>query len=403
VIPNVDRVAGTDRCAALPTGRDTVKRLSFRGRTGAVALAGVLALSLAACSSNSDNPTPSGEGTTPGGEATEAPAELSGTLAGAGASSQEAAEAGWIAGFAELQPGVSVTYDAVGSGGGREQFIAGSVQFAGSDAALKEDEITAAGERCGGEALELPLYISPIAVIYNLPDVSAEHIQMSAETIAKVFNGDITKWNDPAIAAENEGVDLPDLDIIPVHRSDESGTTSNFTDYLAKASNGAWPYDASGDWPIEGGQSGAQTSGLLDTVNGAPGTIGYADASRAGDLGTVALKVGDEYVPYSAAAAAAVVDASPATDDATDLRLTFSLDRTTTAAGAYPLVLVSYMLACETYDNQADVDNVKAYLSYIASAEGQERAADPSVAGSAPISDDLRARVQAAIDSIGLA
>jgi phosphate transport system substrate-binding protein len=397
--------AGADRRAAIPTGRNTVKRSSLRGRAGAVALAGVLALTLAACSSDNGSDTPSGDATTPSGDETsEAPVELSGTLAGAGASSQGNAVEGWIAGFNELQPGVSVTYDAVGSGGGREQFLAGAVQFAGSDAALKPEELEAATERCfGGEALELPLYISPIAVIYNLPDVSAEHIQMSAATLAKVFNREITTWDDPAIAAENEGVELPATQIIPVNRSDESGTTENFTEYLSAASEGAWPHEPSGDWPLSGGQSGAQTQGMIDTVSGAVGTIGYADASRAGDLGTIALKVGDAFVPYSAEAAAAVVDASPATEDATDLRLTVELDRTTTAAGAYPLVLISYSIACSTYDDQADADNVKAYLSYVASPEGQDRAADPSVAGSAPISDELRDKVLAAIDSIDVA
>lgn len=381
-------------------------RSSFRSRTGAVAFAGVIAMALAACSSGAASDSPSEEQTTGGEtsaatEQTEPAAELSGTLAGAGSSAQENAVNGWIAGFNEANPGVSVTYDAVGSGGGREQFIGGAVQFAGSDSAMKPDEVTAATERCfGSEPLELPLYISPIAVIYNLPDVTAEHIQMSAATIAKIFNLEITTWNDPAIAAENPDVELPDTPIIPVHRSDESGTTGNFTDYLAKASDGAWPYEAGQEWPVDGGQSGAQTQGVIDTVTGAPGAIGYADASRAGDLGTVALKVGEAYVPYSAEAAAAVVDASPAADDATDLRLVVQLDRATTAEGAYPLVLLTYSIACSTYDNQADADNVKAYLSYVASPEGQERAADASVAGSAPISDDLRAEVQAAIDTI---
>src|SRR5699024_10621640 len=118
-------------------------------------------------------------------------------------------------------PDVSLSYDPAGSGAGRGQFLAGSVQFAGSDSALKPEEITKATERCfGGDVLELPLYISPIAVIYNLPNVSAEHLQLSAETLAKIFNGDITKWNDPAIAAENDGVELPDLAITPVNRSD---------------------------------------------------------------------------------------------------------------------------------------------------------------------------------------
>ena len=372
-------------------------KLTSPTRFGAVALRGVLALTLAACSSTSSAEPGESTGTAGGGSAT----ELSGSLAGAGASSQEKAVAGWIAGFNDTYPDVAVSYDAAGSGGGREQFLAGGVQFAGSDAALKPEELTKATERCfGGEALELPLYISPIAVVYNLKGVDAEHLQLSAATIAKIFNRDITSWDDPAIAAENPDVTLPSTAIIPVNRNDESGTTENFTEYLAAASDGAWPHEASGDWPLSGGQSGKGTQGMIDTVSGADGAIGYADASRAGDLGTVALKVGDEYVPFSAEAAAKVVDASPAAADATDKRLVVELDRTTTEKGAYPLVLVSYSIACSTYDSESDANNVKAYLSYVASPEGQERAADPSVAGSAPISDDLRTKVQAAIDAI---
>ena len=362
-------------------------KLTPHRRSGAFALAGALALTLTACGSGSSAES---DGTS-----------LSGSLAAAGASSQEKAVAGWIAGFNDSHPEVAVSYDAVGSGGGREQFLAGAVQLAGSDAALTQDELAVASERCeGGEAVELPLYVSPIAVVYNLPDVDAEHLQLSAATLAKIFNRDITTWDDPAIAAENPGVTLPATGIIPVNRSDESGTTENFTEYLEAASGGAWPHEASGDWPLSGGQSGQGTQGVIDTVSGAKGAIGYADASRAGDLGTVALKVGDGYVPFSAEAAAKVVDASPRAADATDKRLVVELDRTTTEAGAYPLVLISYSIACSTYADQADADNVKAYLSYVASPEGQERAADPSVAGAAPISDALRTEVQAAIDSI---
>ena len=358
----------------------------------------MLALTLAACGSNS---TDSGGDATTDGAASGSTEDLTGTLAGAGASSQEKAVAGWIAGFGDIAPGVTVSYDAVGSGGGREQFLSGATQFAGSDAALKEDELATATDRCfGGEAIEVPLYISPIAVIYNLPGVDTEHLPLSAETLAKIFNREITTWNDPAIAAENEGVELPATAIIPVNRSDESGTTENFTEYLAAASNGAWPHEASGDWPLSGGQSGQGTQGVVDTVTGAEGAIGYADASRAGDLGTVAIKVGEEYVPFSPEAAAKVVDASPRAADATDKRLVVEIDRTTTEAGAYPLVLISYSIACDTYDKAEDAENVKAYLTYVASEEGQARAAEPSVAGSAPISDALRTEVQAALDSI---
>ncbi len=402
--PTVHSVAGIHRRPWNITKDGSRVKLSRSPRLGAIAAISVLALSLAACGGSSDSGKSTAPTTSGAGSAAADLSSLSGTLAGSGASSQEKAVEGWIAGFNDSASGVTVTYDPQGSGAGREQFLSGAVQFAGSDAALSTEELSSASTRCfGGEALELPVYISPIAVVYNLPGVTAEHLQMSAATVAKIFDGKITTWNDPAIAADNSGVTLPDTAIIPVHRSDESGTTENFTDYLSQASGGAWTYPASGDWPVSGGQSGAKTQGVVDTVSGAEGAIGYVDASRAGDLGTVAIQVGDAFVPYSAEAAAKVVDASPAAADATSNRLVIEIDRTTTAAGTYPLVLVSYDIACSKYDKQADVDNVKAYLTYVASAEGQARSADASVAGSAPISDTLRAKVQAAIDAITLA
>lgn len=373
------------------------------GRTQSVFVVGALALTLGACSSDpadTDAGTSAATGTdAPSGSSGDG--SLSGILAGAGASSQGAAMEGWIAGFGDAHPDVVLSYDPSGSGAGREQFLAGSVQFAGSDSALKPEEIEAARNTCvGGEVAELPLYISPIAIVYNLPGLETENLQLSAATIAKIFNGDITKWNDPEIAAENEGVALPDLDVIPVNRSDESGTTENFTEYLEAASDGAWPHEASGDWPVAGGQSGQGTSGLVDTVAAAEGAIGYADASRAGDLGTVALKVGDTYQPFSPEAAAKVVDASPRAEGATGERLVVDLDRTTTESGAYPLVLISYSVACTVYEDAADAANVKAFLTYVAGEEGQARAAEPSVAGSAPISADLRTEVMAVVESI---
>lgn len=366
----------------------------------AVAAMGALALTVAACGPQND----AGGGDTDGENGGSDETALSGSIAGSGASSQEAAQNGWLAGFSELQPGVSVSYDPTGSGTGREQFLNSTVVFAGSDAAFDEEELTMATERCfGGEALELPLYISPIAVVYNLPDVDAEHINLPPEVVAGMFAGTVTSWDDPAIVEANPDVELPAIDVVPVNRSDDSGTTENFTEYLSAVAPDVWTYGPIETWPISGTQSGAQTSGLFDVVSGAEGAVGYIDASRAGDLGTAAIGVGDEFVPFSPEAAAAIVDASPATEDATDLRLTIELERDTTESGTYPIVLISYMIACSTYDNEEDAANVAAYLSYIASPEGQDRAADPEVAGSAPISDDLRTRVQAAIDQIAVA
>nr|WP_226925256.1 phosphate ABC transporter substrate-binding protein PstS [Georgenia thermotolerans] len=326
-------------------------------------------------------------------------------MPGAGASSQEVAMTAWVAGFQDTHPDVVTSYDPVGSGTGREMFLNSAVLFAGSDAAMKEKELARAQERCfGGDVVELPLYISPIAIAYNLPGLGTDHLRLRPETIAALFNGDITRWNDPAIAETNPGVTLPDLPVVPVNRSDNSGTTENFTEYLAATAGDAWPHEPSETWPRSGTQSGAQTSGLIGTLQGAEGTIGYADAAQVPDtLGTVAVGVGEDFVPVSPEAAAAVVDVSPPAPDATDLRLTVDLARDTTQPDTYPVVLISYTLACSRYDNETDVANVKAMLSYIASEPGQQRAADPSVAGSAPISEALRQRVDAAIGQIAVA
>jgi len=258
-------------------------KLSLHGRVGAVALVGALALTLTACGSDD----PIGNGATNGSPTEgEAPSGLSGELSGAGATSQEKAMDAWRAGFQSLNADVSVNYDPVGSSGGRQQFIDGGVAWAGSDSALKPEEIDAAAERC--EAIDIPVYISPIAVVFNLEGVTS--LNLSAETIANIFAGKITSWDDAAIKADNPDVELPATAITPVHRSDGSGTTKNFTDYLNKAAGGAWADEAADDWPLEGGESGNGTSGLIQAVQAGQGTIGYADESAAGSLGKVSIK-----------------------------------------------------------------------------------------------------------------
>jgi phosphate transport system substrate-binding protein len=376
--------------------RKTIVKIAVR--TGAFASAVALTFALAACSpSNEAEESPTSDAT---GGATEAPAvELSGNLQGAGASSQESAMEAWRAGFQGLNADVTVNYDPVGSGGGRTQFTDGATSFAGSDALMDDEEYAGAVAACDGEsgAIHLPLYISPVAVIFNLDGITS--LNMDADTIANIFNGTITKWNDDAIAAQNEGVSLPDSAITIVHRADESGTTENFQDYLVKASS-VWPADeATGDWQGAAGESGPGTSAVVQIVQDNVGTIGYADASRAGELGTVALRVGEEYVPFSAEAAAAVVDASPLSEGANGANdLAFELDRTTTAAGAYPLVLVSYTIVCQQYDDETERALVTEFVKYVASAEGQAQSA--SAAGSSPISASLSERVTAILDEI---
>ena len=357
------------------------------------ALGAVAALALAGCASNEA-----------GGTTSEAPMDgpvLEGTLAGGGASSQEVAVQTWTAGFQGMHDGVTITYDPAGSGAGRESFQAGAVQFAGSDRAFKTDEIEAGPfDACvdGTNIVQLPTYISPIAVIFNVEGVDS--LNLDAATIAGLFAGTITKWNDPAIAALNDGVDLPDTAVSPVHRADDSGTTENFTDYLFASAPDVWTSEPDGVWPLASGEAAQGTSGVVAAVAGGNGTIGYADASRAAEegLSTAAVKVGDEFVEYSPEAAAAIVDESPFEEGRADGDLAIALDRTSDAAGVYPIVLVSYMIACEEYTDAAVTPVVKAFLQYIASAEGQDAAA--AAAGNAPISDSLREKVNAAIDLI---
>ena len=175
---------------------------------------------------------------------------------------------------------------------------------------------------------------------------------------------------------------------------------TNFTDYLYQAAGDVWTSEPDGVWPLSSGEAAQGTSGVVAAVAGGNGTIGYADASRAAEegLSTAAVEVGGEFVEYSPEAAAAIVDESPFEEGRADGDLAIQLSRTSDAAGVYPIVLVSYMIACEEYTDPSVAPIVKAFLQYVASAEGQDAAA--ATAGSAPISDTLREQVNAAIDLI---
>ena len=354
----------------------------------------VLALSVAltACSAANE------EGdTSNAGSGDDNGSSLSGTLNGAGASSQEAAMGAWRAGFQTANGGVTVNYDPVGSGGGREQFIAGGVQFAGTDSLLDEDELTAAAEQCGADPIIIPSYVSPIAIIYNVDGV--DDLKLDGPTLAGIFAGEITKWNDPAIVATNPDADLPDGDITAVHRADDSGTTDNFTAYLEAVAPDVWTYGEVGEWPITHGEAAPQTSGVVSAVSNGSNTIGYADASQAGDLGQVQVQVGEDFVGPSAEAAAKVLEVSPEAEGQGENAMAYDLARDTEESGAYPIVLTSYLLACASYDDANQAELVKGFLTYLVSDDGQQAAAD--AAGSAPLSDTLQDEAEALIEQIG--
>lgn len=359
-----------------------------------IAFAVTLALGIAACGSSSSDET-SGGGSSSGG------GEVSGEIAGAGSTAQQAAQEAWIAEFENENSGATISYDPVGSGGGREQFISGGVAYAGSDAALspEEGELEKAEKQCApGELIEVPDYISPIAVIYNLPGV--EELKLDPETLAKIFAQEIDSWDDPAIAKDNPGVELPSTRITPVNRSDESGTTQNFTEYLSEVVPSVWKFEVSGDWPVKGGEAASGTSGVVEAVSAGEGTIGYADASQAGELSVAKVKVGSEWAEPTPEAAAKIVEESPLSKELSPSRFTiaYELDRKTESQGTYPIVLVSYLIACTEYGSASEAEAVKAYAEYVVSPEGQELAAEQ--AGSAPLSPALTKKVTPAVEAI---
>lgn len=323
---------------------------------------------------------------------------LSGELNGSGASSQGSASDAWVAAFQTTNPAVTVNYSPDGSGAGRKAFISGGVAYAGSDSALSTDELAGNFAACmpGTKAVDIPVYISPIALIFNIDGV--KKLNLDPETIAKIFRGDITTWNDPAITALNSGATLPAATITPVHRSDDSGTTKNFADYLAKTAPTIWDAPAADTFPYSGGEAAQGTSGVVGAVTNGHNTIGYADASRSGDLGVASLKVGDTFIDYSAAAAAEVVTGSPLVEGRSANDIAIALDRTTTDPTHYPLVLVSYLILCQEYADPATGALVKAYAGYIASPAGQAEAAKS--AGAAPLSAKLSAKVATVIETI---
>ena len=386
-----------------------------------VALLAAASFALAACGSDTDTADAPAEEPAAEEPAAEEPAaeepaaeddgginyaSVSGTLIGAGASSQKAGMLGWQVGFQSVAPNATVEYDPIGSGGGRKQFLGGGSDFAGSDAALKDEEWEASKEVCAGDlgAINLPHYISPIAIPYNLPSIVGETLNLSAEVIAGIFANTITNWTDPAIAADNPGLDLPDLAINPVHRADESGTTENFTDYMGQAAPDVWTYGAIEAWDADGpggGEGGPQTAGVVAAVAAGEGSIGYADASQIGDLPAAAVGVAGSFVEFSPEAAGRIVDSSERTGGRNEYDFKIEVNRTPDSADTYPIALVSYHIVCLEYEDQETVDLVKAFMTFVGSDVGQ--AASAASAGSAPISPEVQAEIAKSIAAISVA
>ena len=363
------------------------------------ALSGIVMLaSVAACGDNTAATTDNSSSS----DSTSKSTPISGNFSGAGASSQQAAVEAWIAGFQGTNPEAKIAYNPSGSGAGVQTFLTGATAWAGSDKAFADDEVEQSKSVCTeGTAFDVPVYISPIAVVFNLKGVSdaGKHINMDAATIAKIFDGKITKWNDPAIADQNKDLKLPDTAITVVHRSDKSGTTQNFVSYFKDVTPDNWTYDLSENWPNEVGQGAKGTSGVISTVKQADGTIGYADFSQVGDLGTVAVKVGDKYNEISAEAGSKVIGDSKQDDTVKgDNRIVIKINHATEAEGAYPIVLVSYDIVCPAYKDTKQAEFAKAWLTYVTSDEGQKAAQD--AAGTAPLPSSLKSEITKSIEAI---
>ncbi len=347
-------------------------------------ITGCVSVALTSCALNEISDESTGTGTAVG------------SLNGMGASSMSVAQENWIAGFQSENPRATVIYAPEGSGAGRDSFMGGGAAFAGSDRALLLEENVAgafAGCADGSTALDLPVYISPIAVAFNVEGVDA--LNLTPNVLAAIFLGEITTWSDDRIATLNPDANLPDLQVTAVHRSDNSGTTENFTGYLHHAANSVWTADPAGAWPLEGGEAAKGTSGVISAVRDGVGTIGYVDASQAGDAHLAAIGKEGVFEFPTAEAAARAVEASPVEEGRSEHDLAIALDA---EAPGYPIVLISYALVCREYKDAATSELVRDYLGWVASEEGQRSA--EARAGAAPLSDGLRAEVLAAIESI---
>lgn len=364
-------------------------------RTGSVtALIAAGAVALAGCASTAAETTKTSAATSAAAKATCA----SGTLNAEGSTAQTNAMTQWINDYTKQCSAATVNYNPTGSGAGIKNFTAGQVDFAGSDSALNpaKGEVAAAAKRCGGPALDLPMVTGPIAVAFKLNGV--DKLTLTPDLVAKIFTGKITAWDDPAIKAANSGVTLPSTKITVFFRSDSSGTTENFEKYLSATAPTVFTAKPDKDSSKSGfvGQGKAKTQGVAQAISSTDGGIGYVEYSFAvqDNLSVAAIDNGSGAVQLSKQSASAAAAAAKVVGTGRDLSL--QLDYATKAPGAYPIILVTYEIACSKYSDPTVATRVKDFLSYAANG-GQAALAG---LGYAPLPAALQSKVLASIDSI---
>ena len=369
---------------------------------GAVAVTGALVLT--ACGSDNNNNSSGGSSSTPSGSSS-AGSNASGIscqkgqILSSGSTAQQNAIESWVKDYQQACPGATINYKASSSGQGVIDFNQGTDAFAGSDSPLKPEEVASSKKVCAsGQGVDLPMVGGPIAVGYNLPGVS--NLILNASAIAKIFNGKITTWNDPAIKALNPGASLPSTKIQTVHRQDESGTTDNFSKYMGGAAKADWPYPHAKAWAAKGGQAAAQSSGVAALVKQTEGAIGYFELSyaTANSIPTVKINTGaSQPVEATSANASAGIAQAKVVGTGGDLSLDLGAAYTTKADNAYPIVLVTYEIACDKGNKAGTLPLTKSFLNYIAGTTGQGKL---SSAGYAPLPDAIATQVRSAISSL---
>lgn len=364
-------------------------------RTGALlGLTALTAVGLAACSD--DN---TGSGDTAAQSVSDAECAGKETLTASGSSAQNNAMTIFANSFAMSCDGQTLDYNSNGSGAGVSEFTGGITDFGGSDSPLKDADYAAAEERCDSEAWHIPAVFGPIAVAYNLDGVE---LKLSGPTLAKIFNGEITTWNDPAIAEENEGTDLPDEPITVIFRSDESGTTDNFQKYLEAASEGAWTQGAGKTFTGGVGEGARGNEGVSGAIGQTPGTITYTEWSYAKNQDLSMVKVitpaDPEGVELNAETSGVTIDSARLQNEGTnDLVIDTSSFYVPEAAGAYPIILPTYEIVCSSY---ADPETGAAVRSFLNIAVAEDVQAQLEDEGYIPVPDAFREQLLTAISEI---